>query len=112
MRPSGPAQARPTRDPRGLPSVPLSPSPTTSSATAPYLAIFDHDGVLVDSLTLHQEAWVELGQRTGLALTAEFIHETFGMTNPSIFRKLLGDALDPVEMQRYSDLKEVCYRDR
>src|SRR5215468_4020546 len=76
-----------------------------------YLAIFDHDGVLVDSLALHQDAWVELGRRTGLVLTPEFIHETFGMTNPTIFRKLLGDALDPAELARYSDLKEVCYRD-
>src|SRR5215468_1088404 len=76
-----------------------------------YLAIFDHDGVLVDSLAFHQDAWVELGRRTGLALTPEFVHETFGMTNPSIFRRLLGDALDPAEIQRYSDLKEDCYRE-
>jgi len=76
-----------------------------------YLAIFDHDGVLVDSLELHQEAWVELGRRTGLSFTPEFIHETFGMTNPSIFRRLLGDALTDEEIDRYSDLKEVCYRD-
>ena len=33
------------------------------------------------------------------------------MTNPSIFRRLLGDGFDPVETQRYSDLKEVCYRE-
>ncbi|HMB06602.1 MAG TPA: HAD family phosphatase [Isosphaeraceae bacterium] len=77
----------------------------------PFLAIFDHDGVLVDSLDFHQAAWLELGRRTGLAITPEFIHETFGMTNASIFRKLLGDALDPEEVLRYSDLKEVCYRD-
>jgi HAD superfamily hydrolase (TIGR01509 family) len=76
-----------------------------------YLAIFDHDGVLVDSLELHQDAWVELGRRTGLSFTPEFIHETFGMTNPSIFRRLLGDALTDEEIDRYSDLKEVCYRD-
>jgi HAD superfamily hydrolase (TIGR01509 family) len=96
-----------------VPSFPIdSPAPDIDPSSAPYLAIFDHDGVLVDSLVFHQEAWVELGRRTGLALTAEFIHETFGMTNPSIFRRLLGDALDPAEMLRYSDLKEVCYRDR
>jgi HAD superfamily hydrolase (TIGR01509 family) len=76
-----------------------------------YLAIFDHDGVLVDSLELHQDAWVELGRRTGLSFTPEFIHETFGMTNPSILRLLLGDALTEAEIDRYSDLKEVCYRD-
>jgi HAD superfamily hydrolase (TIGR01509 family) len=76
-----------------------------------FLAIFDHDGVLVDSLAHHQHAWVELGRQTGLAITPEFIHETFGMTNPSIFRRLLGDALDEAEARRYSDLKEDCYRD-
>ncbi|MFI5454562.1 MAG: HAD family hydrolase [Isosphaerales bacterium] len=75
------------------------------------LAIFDHDGVLVDSLEFHTQAWFELGRRTGLSFTAEFIHQTFGMTNPSIFRKLLGEKISEDEMSRYSDLKEVCYRD-
>ena len=82
--------------------------PTHSPA---YLAIFDHDGVLVDSLEPHQQAWFELGRRTGLAFTPEFIHATFGMTNPSIFRRLLGDAINEEEIHRYSDLKEECYRD-
>jgi HAD superfamily hydrolase (TIGR01509 family) len=95
-----------------LPPDTPAPPPAPAPASAPCLAIFDHDGVLVDSLAFHQDAWVELGRRTGLALTPEFIRETFGMTNPSIFRKLLGDVLDPAEMRRYSDLKEVCYRDQ
>jgi HAD superfamily hydrolase (TIGR01509 family) len=83
--------------------------PTTQDS---YLAIFDHDGVLVDSLEFHQEAWFEMGKRSGLNFTPEFIHETFGMTNPSIFRRLLGDSISPQEIQKYSDLKEECYRDR
>ena len=33
------------------------------------------------------------------------------MTNPSIFRKLLGDKIGDHDMKRYSDLKELCYRD-
>lgn len=82
--------------------------PTTSDA---FLAIFDHDGVLVDSLEPHQQAWFEMSRRTGLAFTPEFIHETFGMTNPSIFRRLLGDAITDEEVRRYSNLKEECYRD-
>lgn len=76
----------------------------------PLLAIFDHDGVLVDTLEFHQHAWVELGQRENLPITPEFIRDTFGMTNPSIFRKLLGDAITPEEMARYGDIKEECYR--
>ncbi len=82
-----------------------------SRPDAPCLAIFDHDGVLVDSLELHQNAWLELGSRAGLPITADFIRHTFGMTNPSIFRQLLGEAADPAEMTRLSDLKEGCYRD-
>ena len=78
---------------------------------APLLAIFDHDGVLVDSLEHHQSAWVELGRRTGLPITDAFIKETFGMTNPSIFERLLGPGTDPVTLADYSDQKETCYRD-
>jgi HAD superfamily hydrolase (TIGR01509 family) len=75
------------------------------------LAIFDHDGVLVDSLELHQQAWVELGIRAELPVTPAFIHDTFGMANPSIFRKLLGDSITPEQIAAYTDLKETCYRD-
>jgi HAD superfamily hydrolase (TIGR01509 family) len=76
----------------------------------PALAIFDHDGVLVDSLAFHQEAWLELGRREGLPISAEFIRATFGMTNPSIFRKLLGDSTDKALLDRYGAMKEECYR--
>lgn len=79
--------------------------------TEPLLAIFDHDGVLVDSFAFHRDAWFELGRREGLPLTEAFIHETFGMTNPSILRRLLGADLDEAAMARYGDLKETCYRD-
>jgi beta-phosphoglucomutase len=81
-----------------------------STPEAPLLAIFDHDGVLVDSLDLHQRSWVELGRREGLPITADFVRETFGMTNPSIFRKLLGDGVAEAEIARYGDVKEESYR--
>jgi HAD superfamily hydrolase (TIGR01509 family) len=74
------------------------------------LAIFDHDGVLVDTLELHQTAWVEYGRRSGLPITCDFVHQTFGMTNPSILRRLTGDALSEDEIARHSALKEECYR--
>src|SRR5262249_37201696 len=75
------------------------------------LAIFDHDGVLVDSFELHEQAWLELENRTQLGFTPEFIHQTFGMTNPSIFRTLLGEQISDDDIARYADLKEECYRD-
>ncbi|MFO0908377.1 MAG: HAD family phosphatase [Isosphaeraceae bacterium] len=84
--------------------------PTTEIRQGPPLAIFDHDGVLVDTLGFHQAAWLELGRRTGLPITAELIHETFGMTNPAIFERLLGDSAGEHDLAAYSDLKEECYR--
>jgi HAD superfamily hydrolase (TIGR01509 family) len=78
---------------------------------APTLAVFDHDGVLVDSLEHHSHAWLELGRRTGLPITAEFVRATFGMTNPSIFARLLGYELEPEKLAEYSNIKEECYRD-
>ncbi len=81
------------------------------SLDPPLLAIFDHDGVLVDTLEFHQHAWVELGRRENLPITPGFIRDTFGMTNPSIFRRLLGDGISPELMTRYGDIKEDCYRD-
>lgn len=80
------------------------------SNSAPYLAIFDHDGILVDTLEFHQRAWMELGRREGLPMTEEFVLETFGMTNPEIFRRLMGDRISDEQIARYGDLKEECYR--
>jgi HAD superfamily hydrolase (TIGR01509 family) len=75
------------------------------------LAIFDHDGVLVDSLPFHEESWLVLGRREGLPFTKEFVHATFGMTNPMIFERLLGPGIPPEQVARYGDIKEACYRD-
>ena len=82
----------------------------SASSSDSLLAIFDHDGVLVDTLAFHQQAWVDMGKETGLDLTDEFIHKTFGMTNASIFQLLKGDDITAEEMQTYSDIKEERYR--
>ena len=75
------------------------------------LAIFDHDGILVDSLPFHVESWYELGRREGLEITEAFVRATFGMTNPMILRRLLGADLDPARIARYGEVKEAAYRD-
>ena len=52
------------------------------------LAIFDHDGVLVDSLAMHSAAWVELG-RTVLIVDGEF-DQSFSVSPNEILRLLDG----------------------
>src|SRR4051812_45610079 len=92
--------------PPGRPGLMSDPGVARPASTdPPLLAIFDHDGVLVDSLDLHQRAWVEMGRRGGLPITAEFVKETFGMTNPAMFRRLLGDALTEAEARGHSETK-------
>lgn len=75
------------------------------------LAIFDHDGVLVDSLPLHTVAWVEFGKRENLPIDDEFVRSTFGLTNYTIFERLIGSHLPREEAKRLGDAKEACYRD-
>lgn len=75
------------------------------------LAIFDHDGVLVDSLDFHTQAWLELGQRRNLPIDADFIRRTFGMTNFMIFEELFGKPLPYEEALELGTAKEECYRD-
>ena len=75
------------------------------------LAIFDHDGVLVDSLDFHTQAWIELGQRENLPIDAEFVRQTFGLTNFMIFERLFDRELPREEAVALGERKEQCYRD-
>jgi HAD superfamily hydrolase (TIGR01509 family) len=75
------------------------------------LAIFDHDGVLVDSLELHSKAWVEFGVRQNLPIDNDFVRDTFGLTNFTIFERLYGRELPRDEAIALGELKESCYRD-
>jgi HAD superfamily hydrolase (TIGR01509 family) len=75
------------------------------------LAIFDHDGVLYDSLPLHTIAWVEFGRRQNLPIDEQFVRSTFGLTNYTIFERLISPDLPREESKRLGDLKEACYRD-
>ncbi|WP_337176374.1 HAD family phosphatase [Paludisphaera sp.] len=75
------------------------------------LAILDHDGVLVDTLKLHQDSWVAMAAEADLPITSEFVLETFGMTNAMILRMVLGESLADADVLAYSDRKEAMYRD-
>ena len=63
----------------------MSPSPADTPPAAPYLAIFDHDGVW-STLDFTRKPGSSSAAH-GLPFTPEFIRETFGMTNPSIFAR-------------------------
>jgi beta-phosphoglucomutase len=74
-------------------------------------AIFDMDGVLVDSYQAHYESWRLLGEKHGLTMTAEQFAGTFGQTSRDIIRNLWGDAIADADVPACDDDKEAMYRE-
>lgn len=74
-------------------------------------AIFDMDGVLLDNLEYHLEAFLVLGQEQGKELTREAILRTFGRTNNELLPILLDRELNSAELDALAIRKEELYRD-
>jgi len=72
--------------------------------------IFDLDGVLVDTGWAHRQAWYDLAEDAGLAMSDEFFRRTFGMQNAAIL-PMLRPGISLEEMERLSDWKEQRYRE-
>lgn len=75
-----------------------------------YGAIFDMDGVLVDSAEAHYQAWRMLGEELGVPFERKFFQETFGMTNFAIIPRWLGPRAAQVDIAALSAHKEELYR--
>jgi beta-phosphoglucomutase family hydrolase len=76
-----------------------------------WAAIFDWDGVIIDSSRQHAASWDRLAQRERRVLPPGHFQRSFGMKNERIFPEILGWTTDPGEITRLSRLKEVLYRE-
>ena len=74
-------------------------------------AIFDWDGVVIDSSAHHEESWERLAKETGYQLPPGHFKKGFGMKNEFIIPNLLNWTTDPVEIGRLSLRKEALYRE-
>jgi beta-phosphoglucomutase family hydrolase len=74
-------------------------------------AIFDWDGVVIDSSERHEESWHCLAAELGKALPEGFFKQSFGMKNQFTIPNILGWSDDPVEIQQIAYRKEVLYRE-
>jgi beta-phosphoglucomutase family hydrolase len=74
-------------------------------------ALFDWDGVVIDSSKQHQESWERLAAEFDLPLPADHFLRGFGMKNQVIIPRILGWTEDPDEIHRYSLRKEELYRE-
>lgn len=75
-----------------------------------YGAIFDMDGVLVDSSEAHYQGWCLLGKEVGEPFDRALFDETFGMTNYEIIPMWLGERVADVDVEALSVRKEALYR--
>ncbi|MFZ9201551.1 MAG: HAD family hydrolase [Opitutales bacterium] len=74
-------------------------------------AIFDWDGVVVDSSAAHEQAWQRLAAAEGLPLAPGSFLRGFGKRNEVIIPEIHGWATDPAEIRRLSLAKEAFYRE-
>ena len=75
------------------------------------VAVFDWDGVVIDSSIAHERSWEALAAEEKLPLPADHFKRGFGKRNELIIPDILGWANDKAEVKRLSDRKEALYRD-
>jgi len=76
-----------------------------------WAAIFDWDGVIIDSSRQHERSWEQLAREERRALAPNFFKRSFGMKNERIIPELLGWTKDAARVRQLSDRKEAIYRD-
>ena len=74
-------------------------------------AIFDWDGVIIDSSSHHEESWERLALETGFTLPEGHFRKGFGMKNEFIIPNLLNWSNRPEEIRQLSLRKEELYRE-
>lgn len=79
--------------------------------SAAWAALFDWDGVIIDSARAHEQSWEHLSAETGLPLPADHFLRGFGKRNEVIFPDILQWTRDPDEIRTLSLRKEALYRE-
>jgi beta-phosphoglucomutase family hydrolase len=74
-------------------------------------AIFDWDGVIINSASQHEISWDRLAKECGKTLPENHFKLGFGMKNEVIIPELLGWTTAPVEIRLLSLRKEAIYRE-
>ena len=82
----------------------------TDTLTAQWGAIFDWDGVIIDSSRCHEISWDRLAEEEKRILPAGHFKAGFGRKNEHIIPHILGWTADEAEIQRIGLRKEELYR--
>lgn len=82
-----------------------------SQATPPFGAIFDWDGVIIDSGKLHEQSWHQLAAELGKTIAPGSFLRGFGMKSAWIIEKIHQWSEEPQEIARLTERKEALYRE-
>lgn len=77
----------------------------------PFGAIFDWDGVVIDSGKLHEQSWRRLAEELGKSIAPDSFIRGFGMKSGRIIEEIHGWTKDPAEIARLTNRKEALYRE-
>ena len=77
----------------------------------PWGALFDWDGVIIDSSRHHEKSWELLAREEGLPLPPDSFRLGFGRKNQIIIPEIYRWSNDPVEIERLGARKEAIYRE-
>jgi beta-phosphoglucomutase family hydrolase len=83
----------------------------SSSTQPPFGAIFDWDGVIIDSGQLHAESWRSLAKELGKSIASDSFIRGFGMKSARIIQEIHGWSSEPAEIARLVGRKEALYRE-
>jgi HAD superfamily hydrolase (TIGR01509 family) len=83
----------------------------TQDLTPRWAALFDWDGVLVDSKALHQAAWDRVGKEFGYPHGPDDFRRHFGSQNRRAIVDILRWTTDAPQVARISTRKESIYRE-
>ncbi len=80
--------------------------------TRVYAAIFDMDGVLVDTYHAHFQSWLTMAKRAGLSFTEAEFAPTFGRTSREIIAHFWGQGrFNDAQIAALDAEKEAAFRD-
>ena len=82
-----------------------------SSTPRQFGAIFDWDGVVIDSSTQHERSWEMLAEEIGQPLPKNHFKQGFGKRNALIIPEILGWTKEVDEVERLGRRKEELYRE-
>ncbi|WP_080057488.1 HAD family hydrolase [Spirosoma aerolatum] len=80
--------------------------------TAPFAALFDMDGVLIDNADFHLNAWLQFAQNHGLSLTRDqYMDHINGHISADSLAYVLQRPVTPAEVIILTEEKEAIYRE-